>query len=241
MTVMRSPHYWTEDEKKWLVEQDKSLSYKELAELYNDKFHGELSAFQVSEMARKLKAYRVRKYHRYTEEQKTWLLNQDTSLTYNELTNLFNQKFGTDLTMSRIQDLMVKRTSVKRNGNKGRFDIGAKPKHKVGDEIIKAGYIYVKIADHYIPGKTTSEDYKRNWKRKANIVWEKEHGEIPKGHFLIFLDGNPLNCDISNLYSVTRAVHGIMANNKWYKLNREFTLGALKYCELLQAKREAMA
>jgi len=237
---MRPRHYWSEDEKKWLVEQDATLSYKQLTELYNNTYGNDLSIGQVADMAHKLNARRITNKHRYTEEQKTWLLNQDTSLTYKELTNLFNQKFGTDLSMSRIQDLMVKRTSVKRSGNKGQFDIGAKPKYKVGDEIIKAGYIYVKIADHYIPGKTTSEDYKRNWKRKANIVWEKEHGEIPKGHFLIFLDGNPLNCDISNLYLVTRAVHGIMANNKWYKLNRDFTLGALKYCELLQAKKQAM-
>lgn len=241
MINMRPRHYWSEGEKKWLVEQDATLSYKQLTELYNNTYGNDLSVGQVADMAHKLNARRITNKHRYTEEQKAWLLNQDHSLTYEELTNLFNRKFGLSLSASRIQDLLVKRLNAKRSGNKGQFKTGAKPKYSIGDEIIKDGYIYVKIADQYKPGKYTAEDYKRNWKRKANIVWEKERGEIPQNHFLIFLDGNPLNCDISNLYPVTRAVHGVMASNKWYKLNREFTLGALKYCELLQAKREAMA
>lgn len=231
---MRPRHYWSEDEKKWLVEQDATLSYKQLTELYNSTYGNDLSVGQVADMAHRLNARRITNKHRYTEEQKAWLLNQDTSLTYKELTNLFNQKFGTDLSMSRIQDLMVKRTSVKRSGNKGQFDIGAKPKYKVGDEIIKAGYVYVKVSDEYIPGKTTNEDYARKWKRKSDLVWEKENGKLPEGTFLIFLDGDTLNCDINNLYPVTRSIHVVMTKNRWYKKNKDFTLATLKYCELLQ-------
>ena len=230
-------HYWTDEEKKWLAGQDTSLSYKELTKLYNDRFSGNLTVLQVQEKAAKLNLKRERKYHQYTEEEKEWLIGQDTSLTIEELTKRFNERFNESLSVSQISDLVIKRLKVRRSGNSGQFQIGPRPKYKVGDEIIKAGYIYVKIDDHYKPGKSTSEDYKRNWKRKANLVWEKEYGEIPEGQFLIFLDGNTLNCDITNLYPVTRAVHAVMTSNHWYKLNREFTLGALKYCELLQAKR----
>lgn len=178
--------------------------------------------------------------HFFSEQEKAWILEQDRSIPYKRLTELFNERFGTELSQSQIQDQALKQLKIHRNGNAGRFDIGARPKYKVGDEIIKAGYIWVKVNDIYVRGKVTSEDYRKNWKRKAELVYEKEHGKIPDGMFLVFLDGNPLNCDIENLYPVTRFMHAIMTKNKWYKLNRDFTLAALKYSELMQVKKGAM-
>lgn len=179
-------------------------------------------------------------HHHYTDEEKSWLIAQDKTLTYGELTALFNQRFGTNLKKGQISDLMIKRLKSRREGNKGQFRIGAKPKYKVGDEIIKFGYVYVKISDEYIPGRTTTEDYYRKWKLKSRLVWEKEHGEIPKGKIIVYLDGNPLNCNIENLYLTSRSVHAMMSKNSWYKLDREFTLATLKYCELYQLKKSAL-
>ena len=173
-------------------------------------------------------------HHQYTDEEKQWLVEQDSSLTYRELTEAFNEHFKTNMSVGQISDLVCKRLKVKRSGNKGQFKVGAKPKYKVGDEIIKAGYAYVKVSDEYIPGKTTNEDYARKWKRKSDLVWEKENGKLPEGTFLIFLDGDTLNCDIDNLYPVTRSIHAVMTKNHWYKKNKDFTLATLKYCELLQ-------
>lgn len=43
----------------------------------------------------------------------------------------------------------------------------------------------------------------RGWRQKHQVVWEEHHGEVPRGYRISFRDGNPLNCEIDNLYLVT--------------------------------------
>jgi hypothetical protein len=43
------------------------------------------------------------------------------------------------------------------------------------------------------------------WRLKHNVIWEEIHGQIPKGHCIIFLDGNRLNLELDNLHLITRA------------------------------------
>lgn len=173
---------------------------------------------------------------RFSQEELEWIFSQPAELTYKQLTELFSKKFRpvSQYAMSDLRKRHPDRMpSRKSNIEKTRYRVGPKAKYKIGDEIIKAGYVYVKVADHYIPGKTTNEDYKRNWKRKAEVVWEKEHGAIPEGMFLVFLDKNPLNTDISNLYLVNRKIHARMANLKGYNSNPVITECGLKLCELI--------
>lgn len=54
------------------------------------------------------------------------------------------------------------------------------------------GYVEVKVAEP------------RTFKLKHRIVWEQHHGEIPKGYNVQFKDGHPLNCDIDNLYLISK-------------------------------------
>ena len=39
---------------------------------------------------------------------------------------------------------------------------------------------------------------------KHRFVWESHYGAIPKGYNVQFKDGNRQNCDISNLYLISR-------------------------------------
>lgn len=174
---------------------------------------------------------------RYTEEEIQWLSEQDPSLTYEELADGFSKRFRkvSKGQMSDVRRRYPDRMPDRRGNNKKtQFQIGKKPKYPVGAEITKAGYVWVKVSDEYIPGTTTNADYRRIWRRKSDLIWEKENGKLPEGTFLIFLDGNTLNCDIDNLYPVTRSIHVVMTKNHWYKKNKDFTLATLKYCELLQ-------
>lgn len=43
----------------------------------------------------------------------------------------------------------------------------------------------------------------RGWRLKHQVVWEEKHGAVPRGYRISFRDGNPLNCEIDNLYLVT--------------------------------------
>lgn len=79
---------------------------------------------------------------------------------------------------------------------KTRFKKGNTPhNHKsVGyQRITQDGYIEVKTEEPNI------------FKIKHRLVWEKEFGEIPAGHNIQFKDGNRLNCELENLYIITRA------------------------------------
>lgn len=77
-----------------------------------------------------------------------------------------------------------------------RFKKGSIPPNAVpvGYERIDAdGYIYIKI------------EGKRKLALKHRHVWEQTNGKIPKGYNIQFKDGNRSNCNIENLYMISRA------------------------------------
>ena len=77
------------------------------------------------------------------------------------------------------------------------FKKGLRPHNtlEVGDEVVTDyGYIKVKVAE---PNK---------WEFKHHLEWKKHKGPVPKGYKITFLDGNKLNCDISNLTIITALI-----------------------------------
>ncbi|QIK58792.1 HNH endonuclease [Dysgonomonas sp. HDW5A] len=74
---------------------------------------------------------------------------------------------------------------------KGQLPHNTKP---IGYERIdKDGYLYYKV------------EGKRKLVLKHRHVWEQHNGSIPKGYNIQFKDGNKHNCDIENLYMISRA------------------------------------
>lgn len=87
-------------------------------------------------------------------------------------------------------------------GKDTRFKKGQVPNNRkpIGYERInKDGTIDIKI------------DEKKGFESKQRVFWSKHYGAIPEGMMISFIDGNPQNCDISNLKLITRAEH--MKNN----------------------------
>ena len=98
---------------------------------------------------------------------------------------------------------------------------------KVGDETVMGLYEYVKVAEH--------GSFYKAWKRKQVVVWERIHGPVPKGHCVIFLNGNRRDYSTDNLACVSNAILGKMKNGRGkslYSENGEVTRTALKVCEL---------
>lgn len=137
-----------------------------------------------------------------------------------ELADLFNQKFNTNITSRTIKS--YKANNNLNSGLTGKFIKGQTPHNKgkkmpkkvyekvkhtmfakgnvppnhrpVGSErISKDGYIEVKVAE---PNK---------WRLKQRVVYEEAKGKIPEGCTIIFLDGNKRNFDIDNLRCITRS------------------------------------
>ena len=160
--------------------------------------------------------------HRYSEEQKEFIITNNYGKYSKELAEMFNQHFNTNITAKEIAYFrknhklnsgltgQFKKGNVAHNKGKKqieymsqesiektketRFKIGNKPKNyrPVGSErITKDGYIEVKVAD---PNK---------WETKNKIIYKQYFGDIPKGHKVIYADGNKLNNDINNLILVS--------------------------------------
>lgn len=158
--------------------------------------------------------------HRYTEEQRKFIKSNVKGRGNTELTEMINAKFGLNLTAAQIKgykanhklssglDGRFKKGSVPFNkGKKGvggweptQFKKGHKPLNykPVGSERIdRDGYLLIKVSDH--------GPWHHRWKHKHKVLWEEANGPVPKGHALIFSDGNKQNINLDNLLLVTRA------------------------------------
>jgi hypothetical protein len=170
---------------------------------------------------------------KYTSEQISFISINIKGRSFNELTDMFNKQFGLNLKVSTMISLSARhdlhngrntrfndwlapagvqyrfpkghipfnkgRKGITQGGVDTQFKKGHKPANwvPVGTErTSKDGYVEVKIAD----GKLN-----KNWKSKHIAVWEEANGPVPKGHVVIFGDGNKKNCELDNLILVSRA------------------------------------
>ena len=86
------------------------------------------------------------------------------------------------------------------NSVKTQFKKGNRPHTwvPVGSErVTKDGILQRKVSDTgYGP---------RDWKSAHSLLWEQHHGPIPKGHLVVFRNGNRGDIRIENLELITRA------------------------------------
>lgn len=84
-------------------------------------------------------------------------------------------------------------------GNSGSFKSGRMPQtwRPIGSTRIADGYMQRKISDT----RCTRRDYVCI----HHLVWRMHGRSIPRGHALVFIDGNKLNVDINNLQLISRA------------------------------------
>ena len=149
-------------------------------------------------------------------------LREHATLTRRELTDKFNARFGTDLSLNIIKStcrqhkILTGRTGRFEKGNvplpnarakgpcKTSFKKGQRPDNwkPVGHERIdtKDGYIYIKTAEPNV------------FRLKHCVVWEQHHGEIPEGCVVAFIDGDKTNLNINNLELITR--HELLIRNR---------------------------
>ena len=165
--------------------------------------------------------------HRYSDDEHKFLQSFIPGHTYKEIVAEYNKRFDEPITESRVKAYMANHKI--NNGLTGRFKKGHKTFNKgmkgvcakgcektwfteghlphntkpIGYErITKDGYIEVKVMER--PNRVTGE---KNFKAKHHIVWEEVNGPIPKGHKVIFLDGNKRNFSLDNLALVSNAEH----------------------------------
>lgn len=173
------------------------------------------------------------KVQRYSEAQLVFVRTLYAEMTLEEVTKGFNRYFRTDVTVKQIR-AMTKNHKMK-SGRTGRFEKGQcswnkgvsgymgpnatsfkkgnRPKNwtPVGTERYetKGRYIKVKVAEP------------NEWKFKHRLVWEKHSGSVPKGHVIVFKDGDRENCEIDNLACISRGVLAQYNKRRGHELHPE--------------------
>ncbi|MFL0196442.1 HNH endonuclease signature motif containing protein [Clostridium sp. WILCCON 0269] len=185
--------------------------------------------------------------HIWSEEEKEYLKQITPGHHYKEIQELMNKKFNLDFTMDQIKNAISRYklntgfTGQFKKGhipaNKGKtgmcaegckktwFKKGSTPiNHKpLGSERVNIyGYTEVKIAE---PNK---------WRLKHQIIWEKYNGPIPKGHVVIFGNGDRGDFELDNLILVSKKQLLILNRNKLIQKDADLTRTAIIIADIHQ-------
>lgn len=108
------------------------------------------------------------------------------------------------------------------------FKKGSKPNNilPIGTERYKEKYIRVKVAQPNV------------WVKKHVFLWEQAYGKVPKGHLIMFADGNKFNVNLENLLLVSKAELLQLNRNGMIKEDGELTKTYLQVVKLNRALNE---
>lgn len=116
------------------------------------------------------------------------------------------------------------------------FKPGQKPKTwvPVGTEVVdEEGYLKRKVRDDAPKGMS-----RQNWVFVHRALWEQHHGPIPRGHAVVFRNGDKSDIRIENLELVTR--RALMARNTVHNLPKPIAqLVQLKGAVMRQINRRS--
>lgn len=182
--------------------------------------------------------------HKFTDEQINFIREIAPGRYVSEITEMFNKHFNLELKVSQI--VSCKHNHKIASGIDCRFQKGMIPANKgkkgsmspdqykkcaatmfkkgnipanrrpIGSERVdnRDGSILIKVQDGHL---------QKNWMSKSRYVYEQAYGKIPKGHKIIFADGNNRNFNLDNLILVSNAEELIMNKRKLMSKDAEFT------------------
>lgn len=188
---------------------------------------------------------------KYSKEHEDFLREHE-STSRKELTNIFNNKFKTEVSVKGLSQKCrkiglicsnngcFKKGSIPANkgtkglmsSNKTSFKRGNIPKNikKIGSISTRKDkngslYMHIKIAEP------------RKWQMLHVYIWESKYGKIPKGHCVIFKDKNTLNTSLDNLMLISRA-ELVRLNQKYAHIHESIKETALQVIKISNAIRK---
>lgn len=201
------------------------------------------------------------KFTEFTEEQEQFMDERASVLPWTEVRKQLNERFGTNYSYDIICS-WVKRHGHKSVCGGGEFKNGHstwskglsteemrthftdeswksrqrnlskiqyEQKNNIGDEVFRT-IEGVKTPFIVVRGKS-SNSYKR-LQKKNRYVWEQHYGPMNKTDKIIHLDGDIMNCDISNLLCIPIRYWSMFRHNGWLDASPEIKITALEWCNL---------
>jgi hypothetical protein len=213
---------WTEEKIKY-IKENIHLSNKELGKILGTSYKAVSSKFKVLGIKRtpeQIKQIRMDAQRTWTLEEEQFLRDNYEQFSSREIAEKLGKakcavKNRVHTLGLKLSDEIIKERCRFRKGheswNKGmkglqiggkatQFKKGNKPHntHPVGVIVVrnhrKSGEKYKMIS---FGGEKRMQLYHR-------YVWEQHNGPIPKAHIIGFKDGDTLNCDIKNLYCLSK-------------------------------------
>jgi hypothetical protein len=193
---------YTPEEIRFLKENIAGHTHAEITALFNERFGTDFKREQIS---MKLHKYGILKSHKYTPEEIRFLKENIAGCRYAEITALFNERFGLDIS------LRIMTSTLKRYGILNKMLTGKVPLPVGTERVLVTGYTEVKVCNP------------NTWKLKHHLIWEAANGDIPDRHYVIFADHNTLNLKLENLILVSDAELAYMNHFKLISVNGEIT------------------
>lgn len=193
--------------------------------------------------------------HQWTHEQIAWLREKYTLMDRKRLLEAFNTAFECDVSSGQLHGA-IKNHKIRQNVRTGRFETGSIPWNKGARGVLKknktsfeAGniphnikYLWHEREDKegyilmQVPERNPYTGYPARYKYKHVWIWEQANGPRPKGHVIIFRDGNNRNFNLDNLALLSRR-ELLVLNQRGYKSAPD----ELKSTIMALAKMEAKA
>lgn len=173
---------------------------------------------------------------RYSEEQKEWLrANYNVGDTYADVVRMFNERFNETCTVSQLHDVVSKRMHLHRGTPKWTL-YGVKKKEQLPIGTIRKSqtmtYIKVKMLPDDTAHKSITGYQSPYWEPLQKKIYEDAHGKLKEGEYVCFLDHNPENFSLENLYPVTRQISAYMSCNRLWSDEPELTKTAILLAKL---------
>lgn len=170
----------------------------------------------------------------FNQEQDAFIRERYVDISVAELHVLVNQRFGLTVTLQQVKSYVHNhRINSGRTGqfapgsrswNKGKtgymganatsFKPGQLPHNKRrlwSERVNKDGFIEISV-----PERNPHTGFCTRYRHKHVWLWEYHHGKVPRGHAVVFIDGDKSNVVIENLMLLTRA-ELLAANLHGYK------------------------
>ena len=214
---------WVKWHDDWIRQNYLSYpSYQAMADGYNEAFNENISLSTIKNhccIKLGLKKPRVNNRH-YTEEQIEWLKVNLPKYGRNETCRMFNERFN------ECRTVRAMKTFTAMYGVKVNEDVWKK---HVTENVNKDK---LKNLPSCGLGGPNAQAPDGKWQYQNRVVYENEIGQIPKGHCVVHLDSNPLNCNASNLMAIPHKITSMMAGGNMYSEHPQITKTAITWCIL---------